>query len=182
MRLRSILLALLQSLSFVLPAPAPSSLPHLEPSSLCSLLLHLSPSNVALLLNVLLCETSVLLVSSPLSIVAPCCEALSALLWPLQWPYVCVPLLPAALKAAKAHGLPEDKIFLIELPGIKKKGPYATVDDLIAEGKKLPELEPLRWVKGQGARQPAYLCYSSGTSGLPVGICPAYAIRGADTL
>ncbi|KAM5380142.1 hypothetical protein ACJZ2D_003789 [Fusarium nematophilum] len=37
-----------------------------------------------------------------------------------------------------------------------------------AEGAKLPELESLRWTEGQGARQTAFLCYSSGTSGLPV--------------
>ena len=94
---RASLLGLLPSLSFVLPATSASSLPHLDPSSLCTLLLHLSPSHIALLLNVLLCETSVLLVSSSLSIVSPCCEALSALLWPLRWPYIFIPLLPAAL-------------------------------------------------------------------------------------
>ena len=96
-QLRRSLVDLLPSLSFVLPAAMPSSLPYLDPSSLCTLLLHLSPSNVALLLNVLLCETSVLIVSSSLSIVSPCCEALSALLWPLRWPYIFIPLLPAEL-------------------------------------------------------------------------------------
>ena len=95
--LRTTLLSLLPSLSFILPAVSPSSLPHLDQSSLCTLLLHLSPTHVALLLNLLLCETSVLLVSSSLSIVSPCCEALSALLWPLRWPYIFIPLLPAAL-------------------------------------------------------------------------------------
>ncbi|TAQ86621.1 hypothetical protein B7494_g5056 [Chlorociboria aeruginascens] len=35
---------------------------------------------------------------------------------------------------------------------------------------KEPELEALKWEKGQGARQTAYLCYSSGTSGLPKGV------------
>jgi acyl-CoA synthetase (AMP-forming)/AMP-acid ligase II len=42
------------------------------------------------------------------------------------------------------------------------------VDDLIAEGKSLPPVAPLNWIKGQGKRQVAYLCYSSGTSGRPV--------------
>lgn len=42
------------------------------------------------------------------------------------------------------------------------------MDDLIALGKGQRDLEPLRWEKGQGARQTAFLCYSSGTSGLPV--------------
>ena len=36
------------------------------------------------------------------------------------------------------------------------------------KGGKLPGLAPLSFGKGQGARQAAFLCYSSGTSGLPV--------------
>ncbi|KAK2018282.1 AMP-binding enzyme [Colletotrichum eremochloae] len=81
--------------------------------------------------------------------------------------FTCIPLLETALKAAKAVNLPNDRIFLLPVPGFSQKTPYITIDDLIQEGKSLPELEPLKWVKGQGARQVAYLCYSSGTSGLP---------------
>lgn len=47
--------------------------------------------------------------------------------------------------------------------------PFKTVGKLIADGQKLPPLAPLKWTKGQGGRQAIYLCYSSGTSGLPVG-------------
>lgn len=81
-----------------------------------------------------------------------------------------MPLLDVALQAAKACKIPMDKIFILEMPGFAKKTPlkFVTISDLITKGKTLPELEALRWVKGQGARQPAYLCYSSGTSGLPV--------------
>lgn len=43
-----------------------------------------------------------------------------------------------------------------------------TVDQLIEDVERLPQLEELKWEKGQGARQTAFLCYSSGTSGLPV--------------
>ena len=50
-----------------------------------------------------------------------------------------------------------------------KKVPFKNVGDLIAEGENLDAIEPLKWAKGQGARQTAFLCYSSGTSGLPVG-------------
>lgn len=82
--------------------------------------------------------------------------------------FTCIPLLETALKAAEAVNIPNDRIFLLPVPGVDQKTPYATVEDLIQEGKSLPELEPLKWVKGQGARQVAYLCYSSGTSGLPV--------------
>jgi acyl-CoA synthetase (AMP-forming)/AMP-acid ligase II len=83
--------------------------------------------------------------------------------------FTCAPLLGNALKAAEKAKIPRDKIFLLEMPDVdEKKIGLITVSDLISEGRLLPELEPLRWVKGQGARQVAYLCYSSGTSGLPV--------------
>lgn len=79
-----------------------------------------------------------------------------------------MPVLETALQAAKAVGIPKDKIFLMDLPNQARKPGFKTVDDLVELGQSLPDLEPLRWVKGQGARQVAFLCYSSGTSGLPV--------------
>jgi acyl-CoA synthetase (AMP-forming)/AMP-acid ligase II len=45
---------------------------------------------------------------------------------------------------------------------------FKTVDQLIEEGTKQPRLEELKWSKGEGAKRCAFLCYSSGTSGLPV--------------
>lgn len=80
----------------------------------------------------------------------------------------CIPLLDTALKASRACNIPDDKVFIMQLPGESKSVPFKSLDDLINEGRSLPELEPLIWTKGQGARQVAYLCYSSGTSGLPV--------------
>jgi acyl-CoA synthetase (AMP-forming)/AMP-acid ligase II len=82
--------------------------------------------------------------------------------------FTCAPVLKDALKAAKASGIPEDKVFILDIPGFDNPRGFKTVDDLIEFGRSLPELEPLRWSKGQGARQVAFLCYSSGTSGLPV--------------
>lgn len=79
-----------------------------------------------------------------------------------------MPLLENALKAAEAAGIPHERIFLLPVPGADNKTSFKTVDDLIEQGKSLPELPSLQWVTGQGARQVAYLCYSSGTSGLPV--------------
>ncbi|KAI0808848.1 hypothetical protein GGR55DRAFT_187993 [Xylaria sp. FL0064] len=81
--------------------------------------------------------------------------------------FTCPSLLDSALKAAQASGIPEDKVFLLDIPGQARDPQFKTIEDLITEGRSLPSLEPLRWTKGQGARQPAYLCYSSGTSGLP---------------
>jgi acyl-CoA synthetase (AMP-forming)/AMP-acid ligase II len=59
-------------------------------------------------------------------------------------------------------------VFIMDLPNHAHKPPFKTVNDLVELGHSVPDLEPLKWVKGQGSRQVAFLCYSSGTSGLPV--------------
>ncbi|GAO14840.1 uncharacterized protein UV8b_04079 [Ustilaginoidea virens] len=81
--------------------------------------------------------------------------------------FTCVPLLDKALKAADAVGIPRDRVFLLPLPLSPSDSRFKTLDQLVEEGRSLPPLPPLKWVKGQGARQTAYLCFSSGTSGLP---------------
>ncbi|KAI1379725.1 acetyl-CoA synthetase-like protein [Hypoxylon crocopeplum] len=86
----------------------------------------------------------------------------------------CIPLLDTALKAARSCNIPDDKVFIMQLPGQFDSVPFKTLDDLIDEGQSLPEVEPLVWSKGQGARQVAYLCYSSGTSGLPKAVMIAH--------
>ena len=87
--------------------------------------------------------------------------------------FTCVPLLPVALEAASNCGIPKNRVYILNLPkeatgGKEAPREFKTVDQLIEEGKNLPRLEDLKWKKGQGARQTAFLCYSSGTSGLPV--------------
>jgi acyl-CoA synthetase (AMP-forming)/AMP-acid ligase II len=82
--------------------------------------------------------------------------------------FTCIPLLDAALKAAEEAGIAKKNIFIVPMAGDNAKVPFLSIEDLIMEGQALPELEALKWSKGQGARQPAFLCYSSGTSGLPV--------------
>ena len=86
--------------------------------------------------------------------------------------FACLPLLETSLKAAKKAGIPKEKVYICELPdittgGAKLPAGHKTLCDLINAGKNLPELEPIKWEKGQGAKQTAFLCYSSGTSGLP---------------
>ena len=87
--------------------------------------------------------------------------------------FTVLPLLPTALEAASKCGIPKDRVYLCELPDAMTGGAampkeHKTLSQLIKEGTSLPKPEPVKWEKGQGARQTAFLCYSSGTSGLPV--------------
>lgn len=89
--------------------------------------------------------------------------------------FTCVMLLDTAKAAAKKVGIPENRIYILEVPkeATGGKGTPAgmkTVDDFIRLGAKLDRLEPLRLAQGEGATRTAFLCYSSGTSGLPKGV------------
>ena len=87
--------------------------------------------------------------------------------------FTCIPLVWTAIEAASRCGISTKHIYLLSVPkeisGDTKLVPdFKTVDQLIQEGQNLPKLADLKWEKGQGAKQTAFLCYSSGTSGLPV--------------
>jgi acyl-CoA synthetase (AMP-forming)/AMP-acid ligase II len=93
--------------------------------------------------------------------------------------FTCQQLLEPTLQAAKKVGIPRNRIYLLDILGEEKDKEFLTVDQLIERGRKLPKAEPLKWSKGEGARRTAFLCYSSGTSGLPVSIPTQRLLNGS---
>lgn len=100
--------------------------------------------------------------------------------------FTCLPLLQVASAAAQKVGIPKKHIYLLPMPkeftgsaAVPKE--IKTVDQLIKEGANQPPLEKLNWSEGQGAKQTAFLCYSSGTSGLPVCIGILFGSARANT-
>lgn len=101
--------------------------------------------------------------------------------------FTVLPLLETALEAAQKVGISKDRIYLCEMPdaatgGMKMPSGHKTLTQLISDGASLPALEPLKWTPGQGARQTAFLCYSSGTSGLAKGVMISHRNVIANTL
>ncbi|GAM38805.1 hypothetical protein TCE0_033f09841 [Talaromyces pinophilus] len=89
--------------------------------------------------------------------------------------FTVLPLLQTALTAARKVGIPKERIYLCEMPdittvGMEMPSGFKTLSQLILQGASLPPIESLEWTVGQGARQTAFLCYSSGTSGQPKGV------------
>ena len=88
--------------------------------------------------------------------------------------FTCATHLETAREAADLSDIPEDRIFLLEVPQQQTVGKdvpvgFKAFDELVDIGRRSGAgLEKLRFEKGQGARQTAFLCSSSGTSGLPV--------------
>ncbi|CBJ25874.1 conserved unknown protein [Ectocarpus siliculosus] len=66
----------------------------------------LSHENIVILLTCLLLERSIVLKSSQLSLLTPCAEVLSLVLYPLSWSHVYIPVLPEALLGVLAAPMP----------------------------------------------------------------------------
>ncbi|KAF3940528.1 S-dihydroxybenzoyltransferase [Dactylella cylindrospora] len=91
--------------------------------------------------------------------------------------FTCAPLLDTALAAAREAGIPRENVFIFTLPTaittpeiLEKAKGFRTFDDLVDEGRRLYPLTDLKWEKGMSRKKVAFVCYSSGTSGLPKGV------------
>jgi long-subunit acyl-CoA synthetase (AMP-forming) len=87
--------------------------------------------------------------------------------------FTCLPLLSIALEAAAKANISRSRIYLLDLPeellkGAEAPSSFKTVSQLISQGGLLPKIEKFTWSPGQAATTTAFICYSSGTSGLPV--------------
>lgn len=90
--------------------------------------------------------------------------------------FTCDSLYPTAVKAAEAVGIPPSKIYTCPVAGLPPKTQGTkTLEELISRGRLLSRLEKQTWSQGQGKRQTAFICYSSGTSGLPVSFGPEHS-------
>lgn len=88
--------------------------------------------------------------------------------------FTCRSLLSTANDALADSAVQDPKVYLLDLPEELAKTPslpdqgQKTVEQLVQEGASLPQIESLQWTPGQGKEQVAYLCPTSGTSGLQV--------------
>ncbi|KAF7563749.1 hypothetical protein G7046_g407 [Stylonectria norvegica] len=87
-----------------------------------------------------------------------------------QTVFTCQSLKGICLEVAKELSIPVKHLYTVDAPDSNTASSDLSVDlkcldQLVAEGSLLKQLEPLRWEEGQGKTQVAYLCATSGTSG-----------------
>ncbi|KJY01421.1 phenylacetyl-CoA ligase like protein [Zymoseptoria brevis] len=102
--------------------------------------------------------------------------------------FTCLPLLDTTKDGMKKAGLSEDNIYVMPLPkqieGDVKSPGHKTIEDLVKLGSTLDTIKPAdeSWAQGDGKKRCAFLCYSSGTSGLPKGVMISHYNVIANTL
>ncbi|KIW85454.1 hypothetical protein Z517_00844 [Fonsecaea pedrosoi CBS 271.37] len=86
-------------------------------------------------------------------------------------------LLQTAITAAETVGIPQNRVFLVEndldqvSAGLKMtQNKFLTTKCLMGVGATMDQMDDLNWKKGEAREKIAFLCYSSGTSGLPKGV------------
>lgn len=90
--------------------------------------------------------------------------------------FTSLPLLKTCKDGVKKSKLPDDRIYIMPLPEAvtpgMSNGSHKTIDDLVKMGSQLDRVQASdeTWGRGEGKRRCAFLCYSSGTSGLPKGV------------
>ena len=77
-------------------------------------------------------------------------------------------LLPTALEAIKnVPAIQANRVYIIDR---RTHETQKTVEGLIQNGRKMETLATLKLAKGEAKTKLAFICYSSGTTGLPKGV------------
>ncbi|KAM5374748.1 hypothetical protein ACJZ2D_006392 [Fusarium nematophilum] len=95
-------------------------------------------------------------------------------------------LLPTALKASCRAKIPDTNVFLIEpaetVAADGPEGRFDSIQDILDTGRATPPLTPQSWERDRNDRRVAFLCFSSGTTGLPVPTIMVNIMSNMDTV